>query len=323
MTKNILRYLIFVFVLILIVGVGTYITSLHSPNMVCYSIEVPGVIKDGNSLIPMARFDRLKMIAEIGKDKKINAPYYILCERTIQNGKRELEKLLIVPYKKHEKYRPLTHIDNSYFKKWKRIKKNVEMPDCIKGERLTFRRESNFKKSCSVVVTANLGYLYAYGHPNEEMHVSNEYMQHPMIESDSLLGFSIASHGVALMQKRLTMEEIKKIKNDTSQVEGDEYFCRTWLLKADGSFQIPFFVRELGILKNVVYGKVEGRYDSKNNVIVDERIAYEPNDRDFEVTVALDGAENGGNAFIGLKVRHGMLTHYEKFPVSMFLKRMF
>ena len=86
MTKNILRYLIFVFVSILIVGVGTYITSLHSPNMVCYSIEVPGVIKDGNSLIPMARFDRLKMIAEIGKDKKINAPYYILCERTIQNG---------------------------------------------------------------------------------------------------------------------------------------------------------------------------------------------------------------------------------------------
>ena len=82
-------------------------------------------------------------------------------------------------------------------------------------------------------------------------------------------------------------------------------------------------MRELGILKNVVYGKVEGRYDSKNNVIVDERIAYEPNDRDFEVTVALDGAENGGNAFVGLKVRHGMLTHYEKFPVSKFLKRMF
>ena len=133
MTKNILRYLIFVFVSILIVGVGTYITSLHSPNMVCYSIEVPGVIKDGNSLIPMARFDRLKMIAEIGKDKKINTPYYILCERTIQNGKRELEKLLIVPYKKHEKYRPLTHIDNSYFKKWKRIKKKCRDARLHKG----------------------------------------------------------------------------------------------------------------------------------------------------------------------------------------------
>ena len=249
MKKNLRRHLIFVFLSVFICGVGAYFASLDSSDMVCYCIKEPGVIKDGNSLIPMARFDRLKMIAEIGKDKKINTPYYILCERTVQNGKSELEELMIVPYKRHEKYRPLTYIGNSHLREWKRIKKIIEMPDCIKGEYLTFRRESNLRKSCSVVVTANLGYLYAYGHPSEEMHMSNEYMQHPMIESDSLLGFSIASHGVALMQKKLTMEEIKKIKNDTSQVEGDEYFCRTWLLKADGSFQIPFLCESLVFLR--------------------------------------------------------------------------
>ena len=322
MKKNLRRHLIFVFLTVFICGVGAYFASLDSSDMVCYCIKEPGVIKDGNSLIPIARFDRLKLIAKIGKDKKIEAPYYMLCERIAHNGKSDLEELMLIPYKKDKTYRTLSYVDNLHFKKCKSIKKVVEMPDCIKDESLTFRRAPNLKK-CSVVVTANIGYLYAYGHPNEEMHVSNEYLQHSMAELDSSSNFSIASHGVALMQKRLTMEEIKKIKNDTSQVEGDEYFCRTWLLKADGSFQIPFFVRELGVLKNVVYGKVEGRYDSKNNVIVDERIAYEPNDRDFEVTVALDGAENGGNAFIGLKVRHGMLTHYEKFPVSMFLRRMF
>ena len=198
--------------------------------------------------------------------------------------------------------------------------KIIEMPDCIKGECLTFRRESNFKKSCSVVVTANLGYLYAYGHPSEEMHMSNEYMQHPMIESDSLLGFSIASHGVALMQKKLTMEEIKKIKNDTSQVEGDEYLSRILLLKADGSFQILFFVRELGILKNVVYGKVEGHYDPKKSAIVGKRITYKPNDCDFDVKVTLNETKTDNNRFICFKLRHGMLTHCEEFPVSMFFK---
>lgn len=84
-----------------------------------------------------------------------------------------------------------------------------------------------------------------------------------------------------------------------------------------------FFVRKLGILRNVLYGKIEGRFDIAKNVIMEKRVVYEPNDCDVDIILTCNDYKKYGNGFINFKFRYGMLTCYERLPVSKALKLLF
>ena len=315
---NIRKIILLLFAICL--GVGAVFYAWFSPsNMVCYRLEMPGIISEGDSSVPIARFDRVEIIATIGEDGKIKSPYHVFCEKKGRDNSTLIEEVVIYPCKKNM---PLPRIYDSYAKTRKCVRKVMVMPDCLKGDGLVFKMKELVKGCCSIAVCAEFGYYYAYGHPRAEMHLSNNHMKYCRLQLDPQMRFRNC-HGVILLQKKLDMEDIQKIKRETSQVEGDEYFCRTWFIGSDGSFKMFFFVRKLGILRNVLYGKIEGRFDIAKNIIMEKRVVYEPNDCDVDIILTCNDYKKYGNGFINFKFRYGMLTCYERLPVSKALKLLF
>ena len=66
---NIRKIILLLFAICL--GVCAVFYAWFSPsNMVCYRLEMPGIISEGDSSVPIARFDRVEIIAAMGEDGK-------------------------------------------------------------------------------------------------------------------------------------------------------------------------------------------------------------------------------------------------------------
>ena len=292
---------------------------LSSDKLVRLYLDEKGMIRDGASLIPLARFDRLDVVAKVGDDGRVMEPYRFICERKRGNGDTEKEELIIIPVKAGEP------VSVSVANKWiaGRIVGKLPMPDRFVGERIACRVERNVAQSCEVIVDTGIWGDYVYGHPHGETVPSQIHNQLLSPQSGLWPIGSCARHGAVLLLINPMLMDLSAVTDDDMhQVEGDEHLCWAWYITEDGSFLMMFFVRELGSLKNLVRGRIEGKFDLMQNRIIEQHIVYEPKElRNISIRVSAHEEKESQEGMIRVVFQHGKLCSQEDFPVSKFIRK--
>lgn len=298
-----------------------------------FHIEGDGVIVDGGLQLPLARFDKLDMVAEVDDHGKILEPYHFKFYRKGRSGNTETEELIIVPVKKDgQSFLRENFVSGSIRRLVGRFAGRSKMPDSLVGEHVSFTVERNdrIKPNITITISKEPGCQYEYGHPHGEKvySESDEQILAPL-KSTEPFAMHCVRHGAgklsvppvlgpALMDRSFVTDA------DMNQVDGDEYLCRSWFLRADGSFLMLFFVRELGSLKDLVRGRVEGKFDLEQNRIAEQHVVYEPKElRNVSIRISAREEKEGKKGMIRVVFQHGRLCLLEDFPISRLIKHSF